>query len=359
MLYFIVFLADLYRFDNKNMYKKVNLKSIAREMGVSVSTVSKALKDSKEISEETKGKIVAYARANNYKPNTLALNLQKQKTMTIGIVVPELVHHFFSRVISGVEHLANETNYNMMISLSNDSLKREEQTVEMFSNGSVDGILVSVAKETLEKGTYNHFTSLINDGFPIVFFDRIPPKLEADKVIIDDVLGGYKAAKHLLSKGRKNLAILTTPSHITVGCDRQKGFNKAIVEAGLTAKEALNIKINEKYPIEEQIAKVFEQSVKPDGIFAVNENYAAIALRLAHKKNIAVPKDLSIIGFTDGLISKHTQPSMTTVAQHGFEMGVKAMELLLNRIEEKEKKEKSMFFQTAVIQTNIVQRAST
>jgi len=218
--------------------------------------------------------------------------------------------------------------------------------------------LVSVAKETLEKEDYEHFTTLIKQGFPIVFFDRFPPKTQVDKVIIDDIEGGYKAARHLLQKGKKRLAILTTPSHITVGCDRQRGFNKAIVEAGINPIEELNIHINEKYPIEKQIASVFNQSVLPDAIFAVNENYAAIALRLAHQKGIKVPDDLSIIGFTDGLISKTTQPSLTTVAQHGFEMGVEAMELLLQRIEEREKKQKSIFFRTVTIQTNIVQRAS-
>ncbi len=339
-------------------YKRINLKTIAAEMGVSVSTVSKALKNSPEISHATKERIVAFAQAHNYRPNTLAINLQKQKTMTIGIVVPELVHHFFSRVISGVEHIANEADYNMMISLSNDRLKREKQNIEMLTTGSVDGILVSVAKETLEKEDYTHFMSLIKQGFPIVFFDRFPPKLKVDKVIIDDIEGGYKAAKHLLLKGRKKLAILTTPSHITVGCDRQRGFNKAIADAGLNAIKELNIHINEKYPIEAQIASVFEQTVMPDAIFAVNENYAAIALKLAHHKGIKVPDELSIIGFTDGLISKTTQPSLTTVAQHGFEMGVEAMELLLQRIEEREKKQKQVFNKTVTIQTNIVQRAS-
>jgi LacI family transcriptional regulator len=338
------------------MSKKVNIKTIASELGVSPSTVSKALKDSHEISLETRKKIQAYAKFYNYKPNSLALGLRNQKTMVIGVIVPELVHHFFSRVISGIEKVANENDYNLMICLSNDKLQKEKQNIDMLTNGSVDGLLVSVAKESFEKEDYDHFNRLIAQDFPIVFFDRVPAKLNVDKVIVDDIAGGYKAANHLIERGYKKLAILTTPTHINVGTNREKGFTRALQENGLKIYPKFDIKIDEKFEIAPQIERLFDQDELPDGIFAVNETYAACALKIAQKKGLEVPKELAIIGFTDGLISKTTNPTMSTVAQHGYTMGSKAAEILLERIFDKKKLTNH---QTTVISTNVVEREST
>lgn len=337
------------------MSKKINIKTIASELGVSPSTVSKALKDSHEISEETRKKIQAYAKFYNYKPNSLALGLRNQKTMVLGVIVPELVHHFFSRVISGIEKVANENDYNLMICLSKDQLDKEKQNIEMLTNGSVDGLLVSVAKESFEKNDYEHFNRLIRQGFPIVFFDRVPSNLNADKVIVDDVAGGYKAAMHLISKGYKKLGILTTPEHLKVGSDREKGFVRALQENGLTIYPNFDIKIDERQPISPQIETIFNRKELPNAIFAVNEFYAATALKIAQKRGLQVPKDLAIIGFTDGLISKITSPGLTTVAQHGYTMGVKAAEIVLHRIINKLD---AKTHQTTVISTNVVERES-
>ena len=338
------------------MPKKVTIKTIATELGVSPSTVSKALKDSHEISKETRSKIQAYAKFYNYKPNTLALGLRNQKTMVLGVIVPEIVHHFFSRVISGIENAASKNDYNLMICLSKDQLSKEIQNIDMLTNGSVDGLLVTVAKESLEKCDFEHFERLIAQDFPIVFLDRVPPKLRIDKVIIDDSAGGYKAAKHLIEKGYRKLAILTTPKHVTVGVDREMGFLKALKESGLTIYPKFDIKVDESKPIETQIEKLFIQEELPDGIFAVNETYASIALKIAQKRGLKIPDDIAIIGFTDGLISKTTNPTLTTVAQHGYTMGSQATEILLKRIYNKEE---STSNQTIVISTNVVEREST
>lgn len=338
------------------MPKKVNIKTIAAELDVSPSTVSKALKDSHEISLETRKRIQAYAKFYNYKPNSLALSLRNQQTMVIGVIVPDIVHHFFSRVISGIESIANDNNYNLMICLSNDSHQKEVQNVDMLTNGSVDGLLVSVAKETLEKGDFKHFDQLKEQEFPIVFFDRVPPHTQVDKVIVDDVAGGYKAVRHLIEKERKKLAILTTPSHVTVGVKRETGFLKAIKEFGLTIYPQFDIKVDEKHDVEAQIQNLFDQDELPDGIFAVNETYAAIALKIAKKKELRIPEDIAIIGFTDGLLSKYTNPSLTTIAQHGHTMGAKATDILLHNIFQKDHKESP---KTTVISTNVVEREST
>jgi len=338
------------------MSKKVTIKSIARDLGVSVSTVSKALKDSTEISLETREKIKKYAEAKNYKPNSLALSLRNQKTMTIGVIVPEVVHHFFSRVISGVENRATECGYHLVISLSKDEWANEKSITQMLTNGYVDGLLVSVAKETLQKNDYNHFTELLNKDFPLVFFDRVPPEIPVDKVIINDTEGGYKATKHLIEKGCNNIAIITTPTHITVGADREKGYIKALKERDIPVKPENIIRVDERFPVSEQIEKLFLQKKLPDGIFAVNEQYAAEALRLAQQNRLKVPDDIAVIGFTDGIISKVTYPPLSTIAQHGFEMGERAMEILLERIQDKKRFDRQKI---AVIKTNLIERAST
>jgi LacI family transcriptional regulator len=335
---------------------KINIKTIAFDLNVSTSTVSKALKDSHEISKETRSRIKAYAKLHNYRPNSLALSLRNQKTMVLGIVIPEIVHHFFSRVISGIENVAYKNNYNLMICLTKDEYEKEVQNIDMLTNGSIDGLLVSVAKESLKKNDIAHFKRLIDRGFPIVFLDRVPHDLKTDKVIIDDIAGGYKAAKHLMERGRKKLAIIGTPSHIIVGDDREKGFLKAIDEFNLEFNESFHIKVDEKDIIEPQIEALFNQEELPDGIFAVNEKYAAIALKLAKQKGYKVPENIAIIGFTDGLISITTTPTLTTVAQHGYTMGEQATEILLNRINQNET---VLPYKTKVISTNIVEREST
>ena len=334
--------------------KKASLKNIAAELGVSISTVSKALKGSKEISKETRERIQAFAKYLNYSPNKMALGLRNQKTMVIGIIVPEIVHHFFSSVISGLEEKANDFGYNIMIGLSNDSLKKEKELINAFTNGSVDGLIISLSKESMQKHEYSHIKELINHEFPIVFFDRAPRELEVHKVLVDDKEGGYKATMHLLDHGVRFPTIISTPSHINVGKEREEGFLQALKEKKIETYKILHI--NEQYDIELQIAELFNRKIIPDGIFAVNELYASIALKEAQKRGISVPEELKIIGFTNGIISKTTSPMLTTVDQHGKQMGQTAMNILLNRIDNPSSFEQSSTF---IIPTHIIKREST
>ncbi|MCH3881996.1 MULTISPECIES: LacI family DNA-binding transcriptional regulator [Tenacibaculum] len=313
------------------MKQKITIKTIAKELGVSTSTVSKALKDSHEISRETKDKIQAYANLYNYKPNSLALQLRTQKTKVIGVILPKIVHHFFSTVIMGIEDGANKKGYNIIVCFSNESYKKEVETLKVLSNGSVDGLIVSIASETLENKDFNHFKGLVSEEFPLVLLDRVVDDILCDKVVLDDVGAGYKATKHLLNNGRKKIALITTPNHVNVGALRRQGYAKALIEAYIKNDKNLIVEIDEKQDIKEQIEKVFKEDI--DGVFAVNEIYAANAMRLAKEKGLKVPEDISIIGFTDGLISEYSSPSITTIAQHGFTMGNQAVELLIERIE--------------------------
>ncbi|PWG04976.1 LacI family DNA-binding transcriptional regulator [Polaribacter aquimarinus] len=313
------------------MKQKITIKTIAKELGVSTSTVSKALKDSHEISNETKEKIQAYANLYNYKPNHLALQLRNQKTKVIGVILPKIVHHFFSTVIKGIEDGANEKGYNIMVCFSNESYKKEVETLKVLSNGSVDGIIVSIASETLENKDFNHFKGLVSEEIPLVLFDRVVDEILCDKVVVDDVSAGYKATQHLLDYGRKKIALITTPDHVNVGALRRQGYEKALIESYIKKDDNIIIKIDEKANIKEQIRKAFESDI--DGVFAVNEIYAAKTMRIAKEKGLKVPEDIAVIGFTDGLISEYSSPSITTIAQHGFTMGKQAVELLIERIE--------------------------
>ncbi|NVJ88834.1 MAG: LacI family DNA-binding transcriptional regulator [Flavobacteriaceae bacterium] len=313
------------------MKQKITIKTIAKELGVSTSTVSKALKDSHEISKETKERIQAYANHYNYKPNHLALQLRNQKTKVIGVILPKIVHHFFSTVIKGIEDGANKKGYNLMVCFSNESYKKEVENLKVLSNGSVDGIIVSVASETLKNKDFSHFSGLISEEIPLVLFDRVINDILCDKVVVDDVGAGYKATQHLLENGRKKIALITTPDHVNVGLLRRQGYEKALIESYIKADNDIIVKIDEKQSITQQIEKVFDHDI--DAVFAVNEIYAAKSMRIAKKRGLKIPEDIAIIGFTDGLISEYSSPSITTIAQHGFTMGKQAVELLIERIE--------------------------
>jgi len=341
------------------MKSKITIKDIAKELGVSTSTVSKALKDSHEISESTKAKIKAFANFYHYKPNSLALKLRSQKTMVIGVIIPEIVHHFFSKVIQGIEKIANQRGYNIMICVSNESYDKELLNIEMLANGSVDGLLISISKETQKIGDFNHLNELIENEVPFVLFDRIDKSINCDKVIIDDEGGAYKATKFLLEQNCKKIALITTPDYVTVGKLRNNGYVKALQKHGLKKDLSIIVKIenldDDHDGIYNQIKKLIFVKNPPDGIFAVNELYAALAMKIAKERGLNIPEDIKIIGFTDGIISEFSSPSLTTVAQHGFTMGKQAAELLINRIENKIKDN----FQTQVISTTITVREST
>jgi LacI family transcriptional regulator len=337
------------------MKPRITLKKIASEFGVSISTVSKALKGSHEISVGVRERIQAYANFYNYKPNNLALQLRNQKTSVIGVVIPEIVHHFFSTVIDGVEHYANKKGYNVMVCVSNESYEKEVLNFNVLTNGSVDGLIVSVARETQENKKYKHFEALAKDEFPLVLFDRIIEGIKCDKVVIDDVGGAYKAANHLMDVGAKRIALLTTEDYITVGNLRKEGYKKALKNAGFEIDENLIYYIDDSKDIFEQIEKVINVSNPPDAILAVNEIYAANVLIIAKEKGLSIPNDIAIIGFTSGLISEFTSPPLTCVEQHGYLMGEQAAELLINRIENTAPED----FLKEVISTNLKIRKST
>ena len=308
------------------------LKQIAKELDVSISTVSKSLKNSPEISEDTRLKVQAFAKLYNYKPNNIALSLKNKKTKTIGIIIPEIV------------------------CLSDESFDKEVINLEMLANGSTDGFIMSLSKETQQKKDFHHLQEVINQGMPIVMFDRVANEILADKVIIDDLLAAYQAVNFLIEEGRKKIALITTVDYVSVGKLRTEGYIKALKDHNLPIDENIILKIEDIDNCSDVIEKLIAEQ-KIDSVFAVNELFAVVAIKEALKKGIKIPEELSVIAFTDGIISKFSTPTITTVSQNGVKMGRKAAEMLIERLEAEDEEEER--YRTEVIETNLISREST
>ncbi len=337
------------------MRKKLTLKQIARELDVSVSTVSKALRDSVEISEDTRKKIKAFAKLYNYKPNNIALSLKNRKTKTIGVIIPEIVHHFFTTVIQGIEQVANEKGYHVIICMSNNSFDKEVINMELLANGSTDGFILSVAKETQQKKDYHHLTEVINQGMPLVMFDRVIDEINCDKVIIDDTVGARKAVQYLVKKGCRRIGLISTVDYISVGKLRTEGYKQILKENNIPIENDLILKIDD-FECSEEAIREFLKNKDIDGVFAVNEHFAIYAIKAFQEQGLKVPDDVSVIGFTDGELSKRFIPSLTTVSQHGAEMGAQAARLLIKKLENDNLEEEP--YETIIVETGLVERNS-
>lgn len=342
------------------MRRKVTLKQIAKELDVSVSTVSKSLKDSAEISEETRKKVQAFAKLYNYKPNNIALSLKNKKTKTIGVIIPEIVHHFFATVISGVEQVANETGYNVIVCLSDESFDKEVINMEMLANGSIDGFIMSLSKETQQKKDYHHIKEVINQGMPVIMFDRVADEILTDKVIIDDFTAAYDAVNFLVSNGASKIALITTVDYVSVGKLRTEGYLKALIDNNIEIQDKYIVKIEDIETCDSKIHYLLH-SEEVDAVIAVNELFAVVTIKIANSLKIKVPEDLAVIAFTDGIISKFSTPTITTVSQNGVKMGRKAAEMLIHRLEQEEEDFvlENETFKTEVIETNLILREST
>ena len=338
------------------MKAKATLKQIAKELNVSVSTVSKALNDSPEISSSTKIRIKEYAKLKNYKPNVIGLNLKNRKTKTIGVIIPNILNSFFAKVCSGIEKVADEKGYNVIMCISNESLEKETHTLEMLSNGTIDGFIVSVSEEAQKNHEYNHFSSIINDGTPIVMFDRIAAEVDCDKVIVDDYDSALNSTQHLINLGCKNIALLSSIDNLSVGKLRAEGYLKALENNTIPVNSNIILRADSEEDLNSKIENIFENNTI-DGVFALDENDSVAALKIGLKKGYKIPEELSIIGFADGILaSRRLSPSLTTVSQHGVDIGEVAAKLLIDRLESKEE---HVPYETVVIKTKLKEREST
>lgn len=343
------------------MRKKITLKQIARELDVSISTVSKSLRNNAEISADTRLKIQAFAKLYNYKPNNIALSLKNKKTKTICIIIPEIIHHFFATIISGVEKVANEKGYNVLICLSDESFDKEVLNMEMLANGSIDGFIISLSKETQMKRDFHHIEEVINQGMPVVMFDRITNDIMCDKVIIDDIFASNRATQFLIDKGFKKIGLISTIDYLSVGKLRTDGYEKALHNNGMDIDKNLILKIEDVGNCAIDIEN-FIKNNNLDAIFAVNELFAVTAIKSAFKLGKKVPDDLSVIGFTDGIISKYSSPSISTISQNGVAMGESAARMLIDRIESEAVEYNEDYqenYKTTIIETALIEREST
>ena len=308
---------------------QVTIKDIARELGISPSTVSRALKNHPDISPETKKAVNALAQKLNYQPNAIALSLKHSRSFTLGVIIPETVHYFFSSVISGIEDVAYEAGYHIMICQSNELYDRERSNANMLYSNRVDGLLVSLSKETRD---FSHLQFFHQNNIPVVFFDRGTDAFPCDQIVIDDYEAALRTVNYLIKRGHRNLIHLAAPQHLDIGYNRKKGFEDALHQNGLPFSEKQVIFADKFERAAEVVEQIINDNILPDGIFAVNDLTALGAMRSLKKYNIKIPADIGIAGFGNGQNATLTDPPLTTIDQNGYKMGKKATEVLLERI---------------------------
>lgn len=308
---------------------QVTIKDIARELGISPSTVSRALKDHPDISLETKKAVNELAKELSYQPNAIALSLKHSRSFTIGVIIPETVHYFFSTVISGIEDVAYEAGYNIMICQSNELYSRERSNAQMLYSNRVDGLLVSLAKETTD---FSHLKFFQNNNIPVVFFDRSTNAFPSDQVLIDDYAAAFKITEYLIERGHRRLVHLAAPQNLDIGYFRKKGFEDALIKHEITFTDDMVLLADKFETASEVVEKLIKDDQLPEGIFAVNDLTALGAMKVLKKHNINIPGQIGLAGFGNGQNAILTDPPLTTIDQNGYEMGKISAQLLLRRI---------------------------
>ncbi|MFO7864987.1 MAG: LacI family DNA-binding transcriptional regulator [Salinivirgaceae bacterium] len=330
----------------------ITIKDIAQALKIAPSTVSRALKDHPDISQETKDKVVDYAGKMGYQPNSIALSLKSRTSHIIGLVIPEIVHHFFSSVISGIDEVASEAGYNLLISQSNESQVRETHNIHTLMGSRVDGLLISRTKETTD---FEHFKQIEKAGVPMVFFDRTCKEVEADNVIIDDKRAAFDATEYLINTGCKTIVHLKGPENLTISHQRLTGYRQALEQHNIPYNEELVFEADDFEKGKKITDQLIIEKKIPQAIFAVNDLTALGAIAALKEAGIRIPEQVSVCGFTNGAISRLSDPPMTTIEQNGFLMGKKAAKMLLERIESEE----SLPPRTEIIPTKLIVRKST
>lgn len=313
------------------MGQKTTLKQLAKELNVSVSTVSKSLNNSSEISPKTIARVKELAQLYGYKPNPVAVSLKRNKTFTIGILIPDILNHFFAKVLRGIEQQASQKGYKIITCLTNESIDKEKEYLEMLEYNKVDGVIAALSQETQMKVDVSHFKHFKNLGKPLVLFDRITDEIDCDKVLVDDHKAAQEVYDYLNSQNRKNIAVVSTIPHLSVSVARLQGIMKSATKNSTSIKTLM---INEAKDAESKINDFFKNE-SFDALIGLDETAAAIAINTAKQYNINIPKDLAIVGFTDGLLAKNAFPKMSVVSQHAIDLGENTVKILLEKIDKK------------------------
>lgn len=317
-------------------FEAATIKDIGKALGLSASTVSRALRDSYEISEATKKFVLDYARKINYRPNPIALSLRTRKSRSIGVIVAEIANNFFSQVINGIECVANQKGYNVIISQSLESYENELNISGFLASRGIDGCLVSVSAETCN---FSHFTRLQEKGFPIVFFDRIAENMHGHTVTIDNEQAAYESTLQLLKNNYRRIAFLSNAPNLHTTAMRLEGYRRALARYGTRFDELLV-----KYcvhdgmyydEVDDALAELFEQQNRPDAVFASTDKLTISCMRFCKKFHMRIPEDVGLSGFSNLEITDMLHPSLTAIRQPAFLMGKTAAELLIKTIESK------------------------
>jgi DNA-binding LacI/PurR family transcriptional regulator len=311
----------------------LTMKDIARKFGISVATVSRALKDSPRISAERRAAIQQYAREHNFTPNVIAESLRHSKVQpikVIGVIIPEFAHYYFSSILSGIEEEASAHGYRIMVAQSNEQYEREVRICQSFYENKVCGIIVSQAKDTER---YDHFLHLEAAGVPLVFYDRICPAINASRVVVDDYMGTMNAVSHMIETGCKRIAFFGAPMSMMIAKNRFNGYRDALYKHGLTLDEGLVRICDNRADAERITPAMMQMENRPDAFFAVNDETAIGILTQVKRMGFNVPDEVSICGFTNGFRATVCDPMLTTVEQRGSQVGKEAADILIGLVE--------------------------
>lgn len=334
--------------------KNINIKELARELKLSVSTVSKALHDSHEISDKTKQLVLETAARLNYVPNPYASSLRGRKSKNIGVVLPEVADSFFSLAINGIESVAKEKGYHVLICLTHESFENEKNILKEFQGGRVDGVLMSVSGETSQS---DHINDLISNGVPLIFFDRICEDVETAKITTDDFESGYKAAEHLIQQGCEKIAFLSISNSLSISNKRLEGYLQAHTDYNLKAgKEQIVLCTNDAKQNYIVLKELLQQKIRPDGIVASVEKLTPPVYKVCLDLKLNIPNDVKVVCFSNLETASILNPSLTTITQPAFEMGKVAATLLFNSLE---KTNFDLTNESLVIPSALVVRSST
>ena len=311
----------------------LTMKDIAREFGISVATVSRALKNSPRISAERRAAIQQYAREHNFTPNMIAESLRHSRVQplkVIGVIIPEFAHYYFSSILSGIEEEASARDYRIMVAQSNEQYEREVKICQSFYENKVCGIIVSQAKDTHQ---YDHFQRLIDSGVPLVFYDRICTGVNASRVVVDDYMGAFNAVTHLIETGCTRIAFYGSSMTLEISKNRYNGYKDALLKHGIQPNQELIRFCDNRTDAEAITPEILSTENPPNGFFAVNDDTAIGILYTAKRMGFRVPEDISICGFTNGQRAVACDPMLTTVEQRGIKVGEEAVDILIGHVE--------------------------
>lgn len=311
--------------------KAITIKDLAERLNISVSTISRALKDNPEISQQTRKTVQALAKELGYRPNPIAVALKTHKSNTIGVVVPQIVSTFFATVVKKIEEVADKYGYNVLVSSSNESFEKEKKNIDIFLSNRTDGIILSLSRATT---SYEHIRHIQDMGTPLVLFDRTTKELEVSKVVADDADAAYKVVQHLIQGGAQKIALITGPEQLSIGKNRMKGYLKAMTMNKLEINTDYIVRCND-FSVEaakEATTLLLEMKNIPDAIFGINDDMAIGAIEAIKAKGLRIPEDIAVFGFSNTKRSRYMNPSVSTINQFPEKVGETAAELLFEQI---------------------------